>query len=279
MKPAAEPGLGPADPQRGAPAGLEAHVRARLAAGDRRILLMTHLIVGYPSLEANLAMLRRMAEHDVDLVELQMPFSEPVADGPTFVRANQEALSRGLPLEAYFDFFREADQVAAFPRLFMGYYNTVFRAGHAEFCQRLQAAGGSGFILPDLPYEEYGDLFDLGAHHGLDPILLMTPTNTSSRLSELGRRARGFVYAVARKGVTGQRTQLQDELYRFLDACRGATRLPLALGFGLRGGEDLRALHGRVEIGIVGSALLTAWEEGGESEYGRLLGELAGSRA
>ena len=259
-------------------AGLEAHVRERLAVGDRRILLMTHLIVGYPSLEANRAMLRRMAAHGVDLVELQMPFSEPVADGPTFVRANQEALSRGLTLEAYFDFFHEAGELAAFPRLFMGYYNTVFRAGHSEFCRRLQGAGGSGFILPDLPYEEYGDLFDLGARHRLDPVLLMTPTNTEDRLSELGRRARGFVYAVARKGVTGRRTELRDELYRFLDACRAATDLPLALGFGLRGGEDLRALHGRVEIGIVGSALLTAWEEGGETRYDRLLGELAEAR-
>ena len=260
-------------------AGLEAHVRERLAAGDRRILLMTHLIVGYPSLEANRAMMRRMADHDVDLVELQMPFSEPVADGPTFVRANQEALSRGLTLDAYFDFFREAGELAAFPRLFMGYYNTVFRAGHAGFCRRLQEAGGSGLILPDLPYEEYGDLFDLGARHRLDPVLLMTPTNTAGRLSELGRRARGFVYAVARKGVTGRRTELREELYGFLDTCRAATDLPLALGFGLRGGEDLGALHGRVEIGIVGSALLTAWEEGGEDGYSRLLGELAAARS
>ena len=266
-------------PGGGGGAGLEAYVRRRLAGGDRRILLMAHLIVGYPSLEANRAMLRSLAEHDVDLVELQMPFSEPVADGPTFVRANQEALSRGITLRTYFDFFHETGQAAAFPRLFMGYYNTVFRSGHGEFCQRLRAAGGSGFIVPDLPYEEYGDLFDVSDSHGLDPVLLMTPTNTGSRLAELGRRARGFVYAVARKGVTGRRTQLQDELYRFLDACRGATDLPLALGFGRGGGDDLRALHGRVEIGIVGSALLTAWEEGGQAGYDRLLGELAEARS
>ncbi len=258
--------------------GLEAYVRGRLAGGDRRILLMAHLIVGYPSLEANRAMLRSMAEHDIDLVELQMPFSEPVADGPTFVRANQEALSRGITLTTYFDLFREAGQVGAFPRLFMGYYNTLFRSGHGEFCRRLRAAGGSGLIVPDLPYEEYGDLFDVSAGHRLDPVLLMTPTNREGRLTELGRRARGFVYAVARKGVTGRRTELQEELYRFLEACRAATDLPLALGFGLRGGDDLRALHGRVEIGIVGSALLTAWEEGGEAGYGRLLGELAAAR-
>jgi tryptophan synthase alpha chain len=250
-----------------------------LAAPDRQILLMTHLVVGYPSLDANRTMLRLMAEHDVDVVELQMPFSEPVADGPIFVRANQEALTQGLRLDTYFEFLAHAGETCSFPRLFMGYYNTVFRAGHEPFCARLEEVGASGFILPDLPYEEYGDLFEVSAGRHLDPILLMTPTNTEARLGQLGARARGFVYAVARKGVTGRRTELQEELYGFLETCRAATDLPLALGFGLRGGADLRTLHGHVEIGIVGSALLQAWEEGGETAYAALLGELGAARA
>lgn len=258
--------------------GLAAYIRERLS-GDRQILLMTHLIVGYPSLEANRTMLRIMAANDVDLVELQMPFSEPVADGPTFVHANQAALAAGLSLDTYFDFFAEAGTMGAYRRLFMGYYNTVFRAGHAAYCARLAAAGGTGFILPDLPYEEYGDLFELSAGKQLEPIMLMTPTNTSERLRGLGEHAHGFVYVVARKGVTGRETQLQDELYTFLDSCRAATDLPLALGFGLGRGADLAALRGHVEIGIVGSALLKAWEEGGEAAYGALLEELAAARA
>lgn len=258
--------------------GLETYVRQRLADQNRRMLLMTHLIVGYPSLEANRAMLRIMAANDIDLVELQMPFSEPVADGPTFVRANQEALKAGLRLENYFDLVAEAGEICAFPRLFMGYYNTVFRLGHEAFCERLAAAGASGYILPDLPWEEYGDMFATSQAHGLESIMLMTPTNTVERLHGLGEHASGFVYAVARKGVTGQVTELQDDLYGFLDRCRAATDLPLALGFGLRKGADLAALHGRVEIGIVGSALLTAWEQGGETGYGALVEELAAAR-
>ena len=257
--------------------GLQDYVTQRLA-GERQILLMTHLIVGYPSLDANRAMLSIMAANDVDLIELQMPFTEPVADGPTFVRANQESLARGLKVDDYFDFLAEAGGVCAFPRLFMGYYNTAFRIGHKRFCERLAEAGAVGYILPDLPLEEYGDLAGESETRQLESILLMTPTNTTQRLQQLGDRARGFVYAVARKGVTGQATRFEADLYGFFDRCRAATDLPLALGFGLRTGEDLAALQGRVEIGIVGSALLNAWEEGGEAAYGALVEELAAAR-
>ncbi|MBT3345068.1 MAG: tryptophan synthase subunit alpha [Gemmatimonadetes bacterium] len=260
---------------------LETQVRDRLATDERRLLLMTHVIVGYPSLEANRKMLALMGEADVDLVELQMPFSEPVADGPTFVRANQEALANGLRLDDYFDFFEEAGQLCSCPRLMMGYYNTVYRLGHEQFCQRLAQAGGAGFILPDLPIEEFGDLFDLSQRQALDPIMLMTPTNTEQRLQQIGDHARGFVYTVARKGVTGSRTKMEEGgVFDLLKRCRAATSLPLALGFGLSTGDDLRLLYdSQAKIGIVGSALLQAWEEGGESGYARLLAELSDARA
>lgn len=258
---------------------LEAYIEQR-RRGDRRILLMTHLIVGFPSLEANRQMLRIMAANDIDLVELQMPFSEPVADGPTFARANQEALRRGLKLDDYFAFADEAGSICDFPRLFMGYGNTVFKMGNRTFCERLAGTGASGYIVPDLPFEEYDDLTEHSERHGLESILLMTPTNTDARLQQLGQKARGFVYAVARKGVTGKATSFEDDgLQSFLERCRQATTVPLALGFGLRSGDDLRGLHDRVEVGIVGSALLTAWEEGGESGYGQLVEELAAARA
>ncbi len=257
--------------------GLQGYVRQRLSGGDRNILLMTHLVVGYPSLEANRTMLRIMAANDVDLVELQMPFSEPVADGPVFVRANQEALAAGLRVDDYFDFVAEAGDVCSFPRLFMGYYNTVFRLGAERFCERLAQAGAVGYILPDLAWEEYGELTKASQTHELESILLMTPTNTVERLQSLGERASGFIYAVARKGVTGKATDFEADL-GFLKRYRKATDLPLALGFGLRRGQDLTALHGRVEIGTVGSALLAAWEDGGETTYGALVEELAAAR-
>ena len=258
---------------------LEDHVRTELGRGDRAILLMTHLVVGFPSIEANWRMLEVMQEAEVDLVELQMPFSEPVADGPTFVRANQLALEAGLPVDEYFDFMARATAGFSFPHLMMGYYNTAYKLGHERFCERLSASGAAGFILPDLPFEEYGDLFEVSRDSGLSPVLLMTPTNRQERLAAIGELARGFVYAVARKGVTGEKTELEQGLYRFVERCRAATRLPLAVGFGLRQRQDVELLHGRVEIAIVGSALLDAWESSGEEGYRSLLMELAGGRA
>ncbi len=245
---------------------------------SKKILLMTHLIAGYPSLDANRQMLQIMGEVGVDMVELQMPFSEPIADGPTFVRANQEALAAGMNLDRYFDFMQEATGAYAFPQLMMGYYNTAFRLGHGPFCNRVKDSGGVGFILPDLPFEEYGDLQQFSDASELSPILLMTPTNTPQRLAEIGAHARGFVYAVARKGVTGSKTEFDQSLEGFLARCRQVTDLPLALGFGIGSGEDLRQLQGQVEIAIVGSALLDRWEAGGAEGYRELLQDLASGR-
>ena len=248
------------------------------ALKDKKILLMTHVIVGYPSLDVNRRMLEIMAEVGVDMVELQLPFSEPVADGPTFAQANQKALEKGISLDQYFDFMKQSTTSFDFPHLMMGYYNVVFRLGNEVFCSRLKEAGGSGYILPDLPLEEFGDLFERSDAHKLEPIMLMTPTNTPKRLAEIGNQARGFVYGVARKGVTGSRTDIEEELYDLIGRWRQATPLPLALGFGLRTGSDLRRLHGEVEIGIVGSALLETWEKHGEVGYKALLEDLAASR-
>lgn len=245
---------------------------------SRQILLMTHVIVGYPSVEANWRMLEIMAAADVDLVELQMPFSEPVADGPTFVRANQHALEKGLPVQVYLDLMKRSTSSFSFPHIWMGYYNTVYQMGHERFCQSLRESGGVGHILPDLPFEEYGDLFELSRRDELSPVMLMTPTNTDERLHAIGERASGFVYVVARKGVTGKKTELQQDLFGFLERCRRATNLPLALGFGLRNGQDLKDLHGVTEVAIVGSALLEAWEQGGESAYRDLVEELSEHR-
>ena len=255
---------------------LESYIRERL--GERKVLLMTHLIAGYPSLEENWRMLEIMGEVGVDLVELQMPFSEPVADGPTFARANQSALEKGISLTQYFDLMKRSTRQFTFPHLMMGYYNTAFRLGHGAYCDALSDGGSVGYILPDLPVEEGEELFELSRERELHPIQLMTPTNTDQRLAEIGQRAAGFVYVVARRGVTGSRTDIDPELFSFVERCRRATNVPLALGFGLGSGADLKRLQGTVEIGIVGSQLLRVWEEEGESAYVDLLRDLGEGR-
>jgi len=244
----------------------------------RNILLMTHVVVGYPSLEANWKMLEAMGEVDVDLVELQMPFSEPSADGPLFVKANQEALRNGIRWQAYFDLMKRASERFDFPMLMIGYCNTAFSMGFENYCVNIRENGGEGFIIPDLPLEEYGDLFEYSRQHDLDPIMLCTPTNTEERLRKICGHGSGFIYCVARKGVTGKNTELDISAEKILQQCRLYTDLPLALGFGLSHAEDLRWLHGKAEIAIVGSALLKTWEAEGETGYRKHLLSLAAAR-
>jgi tryptophan synthase alpha chain len=249
----------------GQTAGLERHVRGQRAT--KPLLLMAHVVVGYPSLAANWAMLEAMDAAGVDLVELQLPFSEPIADGPVFVKANHDAIQAGTALHAYFDFTARAAKRFRFPTLFMGYYNSVFRMGAERFCARLAEAGLRGFIVADLPPEEAAELHALAREHELDPILLMTPTNSPERLAEIGRQASGFVYCIARKGVTGKKTDFVQGVENFLARCRRATSLPLALGFGITSAADVRALRGLADIAIVGTACLEVWEKRGLSGY------------
>ncbi len=252
---------------------LTAYIQRRLT--QRAPLLMTHAVAGYPSLDDNWRMLEHMAAAGVDIVELQLPFSEPIADGPSFIRANQEAISRGLVWDQYFDLVARAAKAFEFPILFMGYYNSVFRMGHDVFCERLEQAGGRGFLIADLPPEEATDLNERAGKRGLCPILIMTPTNSEARLAAIAARASGFVYCVARKGVTGRRTDLDRGVAEFVARCRRATELPLALGFGIKTPEDVRAAGRLADIAIVGTACLEAWETRGAAGYEDFLCELA----
>ncbi|MGQ9590032.1 MAG: tryptophan synthase subunit alpha [Planctomycetota bacterium] len=251
---------------------LEGCVRAKLA--KKPLALMAHAVAGYPSLEANRRMLLAMEEAGVDLVELQLPFSEPIADGPLFLKANQAAIEDGLTWSAYFELARWASRSCSFPVLFMGYANSVFRMGEEAFCDRLVEAGLRGFILADLPCEEAANLHRRARERGLDPILIVTPTSTPERIAKIAAEASGFLYCVARKGVTGKRTDLSRGVAEFIARVRGSTKLPLGLGFGLKTPEDVASIRGLADIAIVGTACLEAWEEEGEAGYRRFLSGL-----
>ena len=248
--------------------------RVREARSRKPILLMTHAVVGYPSLDANREMLQAMDAAGVDLVELQLPFSEPIADGPVFSRANQEAIRGRVSWDDYFGLVESASKLR-FPVLFMGYANSIFQMGEEPFCSRLARAGAAGFIAADLPPDEARTLNERARSQGLDPILLMTPTSSPERLAAIAEQASGFIYCVARKGVTGKRTELSGGVEDFMARCRRATGLPLALGFGIKTPEDVAAVRGLADIAVVGTACLEAWERSGSAGYRRLLGELA----
>ena len=231
----------------------------------KKPLVMTHVVCGYPSFEANLKELEIMAEYGVDFVELQFPFSEPSADGPLFVKANQLSLANGTTVDQCFEFMQQVTERFDFKVLMMGYYNTVYMLGHDTFLTRLKAAGGCGYIVPDLPVTEGRELHDQAKAMGLAPIMLMTPTNTDQRLALLAEAAAGFVYAVARKGVTGSKTDMSNEVGEFLQRCREHTELPIGVGFGVREKADIDFIAEHGDIAIIGTAALQAWEEGGEN--------------
>jgi tryptophan synthase alpha chain len=240
---------------------LEARIRDARAKKD--VLLMTHIVVGYPSLAASLEIVDAMVEAGVDLMELQIPFSEPMADGPVILAANQKALAHGITVEQCFDFAAEVARRHPIPFLFMSYYNLLFRAGLPDFAERMKSAGLCGAIIPDLPPEEGTEYLAAMDAAGLDPIFIYAPTTSEDRLRTIAVSARGFIYCVARKGVTGKHTSFTAELEAYLARCRAATSLPLAVGFGVQDASDVAFLRGKADIAVVGSATLRLVDEKG----------------
>jgi tryptophan synthase alpha chain len=242
---------------------------------EKPILLMTHLVLGYPSLEINHEVIRQMAENGVDCIELQIPFSEPMADGPVILKANQVALAAGIRVEDCFTF--AAAMVEEFPLVnffFMTYYNIVYRYGLESFIQRAAQLGIKGFIVPDLPPEEGADYLRLTQQHDLAAVMFFTPTSTDMRMQEVAGQGSGFVYCVARRGVTGEHTEMDDSLVGYLDRCRQATDLPLAVGFGIGKRQDVAMLEGRADMAVIGTATIKLVDQQGSGAVGAFIRSL-----
>jgi len=245
---------------------------------DRRqkqeILLMTHIVLGHPHFDTSLRLVESMVHAGVDLIELQIPFSEPIADGPVILRANQEALHAGSTVEKCFDVASEVARRFDVPFLFMSYYNVLFKRGVANFVARMQAAGLRGAIVPDLPPEEADEYLSVMQDNLLDPIFIYSPNTKDERLKKIAEYARGFVYCVARKGVTGSATAFSTDLSSYLERARAATTLPLAVGFGVKEKADVDFLRGKADIAVVGSETLRVLERGGVAAVGPFLSGL-----
>ncbi|MBF0367898.1 MAG: tryptophan synthase subunit alpha [Magnetococcales bacterium] len=262
---------------------LEAHITSRLAEratqtppGSDPILLMSHLVLGHPSLEDNREVIRQMVANGVDIMELQIPFSEPIADGPVIARANQSALDGGFEVDQGLAFISEMTRTHAIPFLIMTYYNILLARGVAAFIQDAANRGVRGLIVPDLPLEEADEAIELCHQAGMDWIQLMTPTCPDERLAAIGSKARGFCYCVARKGVTGKDTAFGQELKIFMDRCRQAAGTPLALGFGVKKPEDVQFLSGLADIAVVGTKGIEINREQGAEGVGRFFKALRG---
>ena len=252
---------------------LEAKIREELKS--KGILLMTHLVLGYPSFEENRRTIAAMAEAGVELIELQIPFSEPSADGPVIVKANAESLERGTRVSECLVFAKEI--AAEFPQtcfLFMTYYNILFKAGESNFLDAAKSAGIQALIIPDLPVEEAESLIQGCRERGLSNILIFTPTHREDRLKELAAKAEGFIYSVGRKGITGQKTDFGQEMTAQIERYREATDLPLALGFGVSSKEDVDFLVGKVDIAVIGTKMIQVHRSSGAKGVGEFLSQL-----
>lgn len=248
---------------------LEAYVREQRKKKD--ILLMTHIVLGYPSFEASIEVVDAMVEAGVDLIELQIPFSDPMADGPVILQANQRALAAGATVERCFAVAEElAGKHPSVPFLFMSYYNIAFKKGLSEFARATHQAGLRGAIVPDLPHEEGEEFLSLMKKQTLEPILLFSPNSSDSRMKEIAGYASGFIYCIARKGVTGAGTDF-GVLDGYLNRCQRATNLPLAVGFGVKDAGDVRALVGKVDIAVVGSQTIQVIDAEGVGAVGAFI--------
>ena len=251
---------------------LETQLRNRLK--EKEILLMTHIVLGYPSFEDSYRIVEAMVEAGVDLMELQIPFSEPIADGPVILRSNQEALARGATVKECIDFGGRVTRDFDIPFLFMTYYNICFKYGIGRFASAMAENGIKGAIIPDLPPEEGEEYLNAMNRNRLAPIFIFSPTTGVERMRYFASFAEGFVYCVARKGVTGSQTDFSNDLEAYVSRCRSAVDLPLALGFGVKDKEDVEFLKGKVDIAVIGTQTIRLIDREGVASVGNFIRSL-----
>jgi tryptophan synthase alpha chain len=244
--------------------GLERIAQAFAAArADGRAALMPYLMGGYPDLETSRRIAVAYAEAGADLIELGIPYSDPLADGPVIHAAGARALDAGASLPRVLTIARPiADHI---PVVVMCYANLVFARGTERFLDAVEAAALSGLIVPDLPFEEAADLADACERRGLALVPLVAPTTPPDRLHAIGARARGFLYTVSVTGTTGERTDHGEGIAEIVARAASATEVPVAVGFGIATPEQARAAaQAGAEGVIVGSRLVRAAGEAGD---------------
>jgi tryptophan synthase alpha chain len=229
------------------------HVRAG------RTGLIPYLTAGYPSLEDTLEMARGLDRAGALALEIGIPFSDPIADGPEIQRSSEWALARGVGAEQAFEVVRELRRASSLPVVVMTYANPVVRAGAERFARAAREAGVDGLIVSDLPPDESPEVWTAFDAEGLDTVMLVAPTTADERLPLLLGRCRGFVYCLARTGVTGSAAQgWSGSLPERVAALRTRSPLPVAVGFGISDAEQARALRGVADATIVGAAFMRA---------------------
>jgi tryptophan synthase alpha chain len=226
--------------------------------GDRKVMNL-FLTAGYPSPDTTVQTVMRCIEAGADIIELGMPFSDPLADGPTIQRSSTSAIAQGISLQKVFAMVEAIRAQTETPIILMGYMNTLFHYGVERFCEHAAQAGVDGLILPDLPVEEQDWISSFAKKFGLCHIHLVAPNTSDERMRWIDAQAEGFIYCVSVTGVTGARDgqQLQASVDQFMDrVVQNIRKTPVLIGFGIRNKEDALRIAAKVNGFIVGSALI-----------------------
>ena len=227
--------------------------------------LIAYITAGDPSPERTVELIVALEAGGADLIELGVPFSDPIADGPVIQKAGERALRAGTTVAKILDMIRELRRKSEIPLIVFSYLNPILRYGFERFAEDAAEAGADGALLTDLNIEEAAPYLEQMRKHGLDPVFLISQTTPDDRLRELSQASAGFVYLVSRAGVTGVRENVSGQAVRLIERTRRVTDLPLAVGFGLSKPEHMRALAPYADAAVVGSAFMRVVEENQEA--------------
>jgi tryptophan synthase alpha chain len=222
--------------------------------------IVAYITAGDPSLDATPQYVLALAEAGADVVELGVPFSDPLADGPTIQRASERALKAGATLEGVIDLVARIRKTSQVPLVLFSYYNPILQMGLERFGAAAAAAGADAVLVTDLTLEESAEYRETLARHQLDTVFLAAPTSDAERLAKISAVSSGFLYIISRTGVTGAKDAMPDDLPALLRRARNATALPLAVGFGISLPGHVSMLGGLADAAVVGSALVSEIE-------------------
>lgn len=246
------------------------------ARAQGRSAFIGYLPAGYPDKQGSIDAAIALIENGADVLEIGIPYSDPVMDGPVIQAATTEVLQRGFRIDEVFEIVEAVTQATGAAVLVMTYYNIIDRMGAEEFARRLAAAGGAGAITPDLIPDEAAAWHAATEKYGLDRVFLSAPTSSPERVESIVRACRGFVYGVSLMGVTGARTEVSDAARRVVDAAHQAGAQRVCVGLGVSTREHVRQIGEYADGVIVGTALVAALRDGGPEAVGALAAELSG---
>ncbi len=227
---------------------------------------MPYLCAGDPTPELTAKLLLTLEAAGADLIELGVPFSDPIADGPTVQRASERALTHSISLQQILEIVASLRPETDIPIALMSYYNPIFRMGENAFCKAAQEAGVDGLIVPDLPPEQAQRLLEVAPHYNLSTIFLVAPTSPPERMQLIASVSTGFIYCVSVTGVTGARAMLSDEIAPMITKLRKHTNKPIGVGFGVSTPEQASQVVQIADGVIVGSAIVDVIEENMDNE-------------